>query len=223
MAAGVGLALLGAPATSRAVFEISISAGGPAVVIVDNMPGDSDPTLGSIVAVVPIGPFVADVQIGTSKPLIGGPTVAAMDLGSSVTSSGAGTLTVLLSDTDFTFPGSNPHFVVATSTTSGSPLPATASFTWQSFFDPANVDFGMGGLSTPVQTGFNTVSTSGFLNAPFSITEKLVITTTGRAFVSLDNMADATPAAPEPTGIVMALIAIPTLAGSWLRRRAKSA
>jgi hypothetical protein len=77
---------------------------GAAVVVEDNGPGDSDPTLGLIIYNGPVGPFVVNVTTGITKPVLGSADYAELDI-SSVASTEAqgGTLQISLTDTDYQF------------------------------------------------------------------------------------------------------------------------
>src|SRR6185436_431022 len=122
------------------------------------------------------------VFTGQSKPGVGTPVVATMDLDASVLGGTPEVLTVKLTDTDFPAPfnatGKFNSFIGGTKTSG-----VTATF--QGFADPSNTEFGTAG-ATVCTPGLQTANGTPFestvtdvpcaLSGPFSMT--MVLTTT---------------------------------------------
>src|SRR5690349_4665565 len=104
-----GLSLLSAGGSARAAMMLQVvSSGGPGVVITDNVPPDLDPAVGAIISTYSDSVFSLVTNVGTSKPILGGPGHSEMDLNNfSVDASGPGTLTIMLTDTGFNGLGSS--------------------------------------------------------------------------------------------------------------------
>ena len=85
---------------------VSLNDGATSVIVSDE--GPLDGTLGVVGAVSYNGPvgaaWIVNITSGISKPLVGGPAVATLDLSSQNVTGGAGTLTIQLTDTDFILP-----------------------------------------------------------------------------------------------------------------------
>src|SRR5262245_7181637 len=110
MAALAAIAMLGSAAPARAQFAINILSGATNVTITDNGPGDLNPAVGAITVQSGTGSpaipgFAVNVNVGVSKPILGSPGVAQIDLTYSVTASTGGTIQITLSDTGFVDPG----------------------------------------------------------------------------------------------------------------------
>src|SRR6516225_3776123 len=91
------LTVLSMAQTARADFKIRIEDPSnpslPPITITDNGPGDTNPALGTINFSVQYGGFTIAAETGISKPVVGGPARAEIDLDSfDLTSSGGGTL-----------------------------------------------------------------------------------------------------------------------------------
>ena len=127
------LALL-APAANAAMV-LQISDGATTVITVDNAAGDMDGSAGSILFSGSVGAFTVNFSSGISKSV---PGVADLTVSSSVNSSTGGTLSILLTDTNFASPFGNSIAVsLAGTLTNG-----TVAF--QSYIDNANAEFGQG-------------------------------------------------------------------------------
>ena len=117
---------------------LSLNDGTTSVTIDDGGALDSNPLVGMITYIGPIGNWQASVTTGVSKPLIGGDASAALDLNSvMVTSMGAGQLTIGLMDTDFTLPPQNGPQWLLTSEFGGTTM-GTIQLT--QILDPDNKD-----------------------------------------------------------------------------------
>lgn len=210
-------ALIGAVAAAspvQAAFTLSLSDGiNPSITVADEVAGDANlGTPGSVVAIRNIGAWSTIVSTGTSKPELGGPSL--IDLNSSNTSRGPGTLTLELVDTSFLNPASGLAFRIG-GTTDG-----TVSF--EAFVNTANADPFLGTSITggPVSTlpgpaskpfladRLLSLDLDGTVPYALGIRVTTVHTRSGRSITSFDG---AIVAVPEPgtlgllgTGLVAA-------------------
>ena len=122
-------------ATAAPTMRLSANGGLTWVVVVDNGPLDSNPSVGFISYGGPVGDWVANAETGFGEPLIGSATAPIMDVSSQNVSTQAETLIIQLSDTNFVaFP--NQTFVASINgTTAG-------TVTYTTFRDAGNVLFG---------------------------------------------------------------------------------
>ena len=210
---------------ANAGMMLKISDGiNPTLTIGDNdllNPGDIDPTVGVVTYIGSFGIWQINVTSGTSKPVIGGPAKANLDLLSGLVSSGgAGSLTLELTDTDYLLPA------VWTNVTMISELSATTDGTIQldQSYDPDNSEFAVTTpgndllLSSPslgpgavsdTQTG------SALLVNPFSLTEKVVVTHSAVGdFTSFDVESTVIPV---PGAVLLGMLGL-SVAGIKLRR-----
>jgi hypothetical protein len=98
---GLAFFVLGA-GPARAALVLELSDGTTTVALSDGSALDINPEVGKVSYYGSVGGFLVNLSTGISKPVIGGPDVAALDL-SSFNVSGAPTslLTIRLTDTDF--------------------------------------------------------------------------------------------------------------------------
>jgi protocatechuate 3,4-dioxygenase beta subunit len=154
-------------------LELQIGAGAP-LTIQDNGPNDTQPEVGLIGFFGPIGTYTVSIFIAQSKPIIGSPALATMDVSAAITGGTAATLTMKLTDTDFPVPFSGVG--TFTSSVGGTKTPG-ASVAFQSFLDPANVAFGTGAgacapgaHNTPASPYNSSVSMTCVVTGPYSMT-----------------------------------------------------
>lgn len=217
-------ALLAASAVpSHATLMISLADNhGNSATVTDNGPGDlANPTLGAILSL--FGPatfpdFNFIVATGSSKPAIGSATHAELDLSANVTSLSSGTLTLEVTDTDFTPGAGIPIFLSAI----GGTLGAGSILTDNTFMDCTNVAFGQGtSLSTQSFSGGggfsgNSTSAGSTCSFPFSLTEQITVSLPGGGETT---SFDAQLAIPEPASVAILGMGLLAFAG-LLRRRA---
>jgi hypothetical protein len=141
---------------AKASAELSLSDGTTSVLIMDNMPGDADPTLGSIRFTGTVGAFTGTFGTGTSKPFSGTGTQPqlAFTAPDTTTTNVGGTLTILFGDTDF---GPVQNGIINTHIGGTSiPFPPGANtlslssgqISYQTFMDATNLSLGLGNQLT---------------------------------------------------------------------------
>lgn len=169
--------------TDRAnALTLKLSDGGANTVVI---PGAG----GSVIFIGAVGIFDFNITGGLSSL-----PVPSMDLSSLSRSTGAGTLTISLTDTGFTGAGGLLSFMNSI----GGTLPTAASLTVKTYFDATNTAFGTGTLLTT--QSFGPIAFSGDLSAavgPFaglySLTEIVTITFARAGNASFDSQLQATP------------------------------
>jgi hypothetical protein len=203
--------------TAHAGFVMKLTDGTTTVTIADNGAGDDKPLVtGQILWTGTIGVWDINVDTGLSKPNLGGPTVASMDLSAANHSTRAGTLTISLTDTGFTLPTTGSLLSEIGGTTPG-------SVTLTQIFDPDNSEFAA--LDSTNDTvvaspslgsgAFSWTGTKGIevFASPFSITEVAVINHSGAGYTTFD----ASSVVPVPGAILLGFLGL-SAAGLRLRR-----
>lgn len=255
VAAAVAVAFLfGSASSADAAFRLRVESGtttGPGVVITDNAAGDQSGTVDAIAYSTgvseTIGPFTLSFTLGTKTPgtLVLPGFYEGMDLNNvTITTSGAGTLRLILESDDF---GANtPDGQLLLTNKIGGVLsaPGGSSLTSTSYLSDVSdmPNFGddvspsgaldpipgsgagsIGNLATSVGQTFGpgafsgTVSTVASKTGGYSLYNVITVTFTGAGSVSLDSV---TATSPAPAGLLMALTGVPVLGlGAWIRRR----
>jgi hypothetical protein len=233
MAALAGAAILGMPPPAEAAFKLKMSvAGGPSIEVEDV---NDDGLVGYF---GDLGAFTVNVTVGASKPLLGNPFLADMDITSlNVTTSTGGELTIELTDTGFSvLPTSESRFHLVSSATGNV---FNGSVTFQSIVDmrdngeneftsASDVD-GATVVSTGVQgplsgafgggSPIDSLRTLEYVGTnPFSMTSITTIKLNPYGFSSFDGRTSVMT--PEPSGTALVLAGLPILgAFQWWRRR----
>jgi hypothetical protein len=197
--AALSLLLLGSSPT-QATLRLRLDDGnGNVVAVTDNGAGDINSTVGVVTYAGAVGPnWYLNVSAGTSKPVSGSASSPELDLNTLNYSSGAGSLEVELSDTDFS---SVPpvHFLAAIGGNT------TGTVTYDTWADSGNGAF----AETSALTSQGPFSGLGFnesqtdvqdpLGSPYSLTLDTVITHTAAGQTSFDaKLAGAGSSSPIP-------------------------
>lgn len=133
LAAGLFLAMQGV--ASAGLIGVRLTSGAATVTCIDGDPCDSNASLGAVTFNGAVGVFNVNVTTGISYPLLGTPGLPHIDMNSvNVTSTGAATLDILASQTDYTGPLADTHF-------HGGGTQSNFSSLHQVYFDNANVQF----------------------------------------------------------------------------------
>jgi hypothetical protein len=189
---GLGVLAAGSLAVSATV-QVRLSDGINTVVIADQDVEDLDPTIGVVLYQGPVGPaWVITLSTATSKPVIGSSAAPQMDLTGLNISAGVGTLSIEMTDTDFT--GVGPFVASIGGTTEG-----FVSFaTWT---DAGNAPFGK---TTPLtsqgpfpaisygENATNVIAGTG----PYSLTLQVNVTHTGPGLSGFDAFLYVEPEPP---------------------------
>src|SRR5262245_35831141 len=95
-----------ATAASAQTLQLKLQAGASTIIVLDNAPGDSNPSPGVVTFFGPVGDYTLNIITALSKPVLGSPAHASMDLNVTSFKGGAQpqTLTMSLSDVDFVGP-----------------------------------------------------------------------------------------------------------------------
>jgi hypothetical protein len=218
----VAATILGVPSSARAAFKLSLQEDGGAITQVD-----SEADFTTVTYNATFGDFKVTLYGGSSD---NGITIS--DLGAGVTSIqnsglGAHTLTIYLTQTNYTLPPGNPLNVE--SGLGGSVTTGTVGLTgiFQAYADKNNNEFGMAdytnGPQTATQTGstFDTGSASGEFSraGDYSLTSVATLNISAGGKINVTYHEDVTPT-PAPAGILLVLSALPILGiGTWLRGR----
>ncbi|OGR06754.1 MAG: hypothetical protein A3K23_06500 [Desulfobacca sp. RBG_16_58_9] len=214
-------AVVAFPPAAHATLILSLDDGvALPTIITDQLPGDTNPTLGVVSWSGAIGVWDINVSTGFSKPVLGIPGInAAMDLNSIDHSTGAGTLTIMLTDTDFTIPGAiTPAIMGIGGTTDG-------NVSYSAYFDNTNVPFGVtgviGSLGPLVDAPFsfgaglqNDITTTN----PFSLTQVVTINHDAAGLTSFNAKLNV----PVPATALLLGTGLLGLVGLRYRSRRKS-
>jgi hypothetical protein len=221
-----------APTTAHAAFKLRLSDGvAPPIVVTDGGFGDSNPVVGVITYNGVVGAvWNVNVTTGTSKPIVGGPGIAKLDLNSlNVTTAPGpgGSLTIDLTDTGYATPtGGQPGNLTSAI---GGTTDGTVRLV-QQILDPDNLEFaspldGDEIVATHTFTPFGPGAFSDTVVIPiaavpalYSITETVVITHPANpvtGLVTSFNMESTV--VPVPGAVLLGMLGLGA-AGLKLRR-----
>lgn len=190
-----GVALVGAAGDSHAMLQLSMTSGATTINVNDT---DGD---GALFFNGSIGVFFINVTTGITKPTLGTASNPQMRMSSTLLNSAPGTITLSLTETNFTGDGSLMNFI----TSLGGVTDGTVTLV--AYVDASNTAFGtgtqIGSLSSSGGTygsfsGFD-VSTLG-ITGPYSITLVATVTMNG-AYQSTS--FDSTIKVPEPSSALL--------------------
>jgi hypothetical protein len=218
----VGAFVMVAAQDADAFFKLDLTAGANTVVIQDNMGGDIDPTVGLITYSGTVGAnWNINVTIGSSKPFLGSADNPMMNITSlNATSTAGGTLTIMLTDTDFT--GVVPGFF---SSLNGTLVPGSISL--DTYYDNGNGEFALttqvgniGPLLGPAPVG-DTDSGLASVTPPYSLTMvSNVVHTAGGDRTTFDATISGVP---EPSTLLLLGFGLAGVAGfAWRRKKKQS-
>jgi hypothetical protein len=212
------------------ILELEDLGSGGIITIADGSASDSNALAGVITysGPVPLSIFTVNVTTGVSKPVLGGPTRARMDLNSvNISSPGSGNLRLRLTDTDFlltTQPSPPDHIMTSRigGTTDGNVI-------LNQYLGPNNNQWEMGitpGPQGPLGPGAfsSTTSTTFSLGGgPFSLTEIVDIAHPGGTNITSFDAVSRVEPVPEPTTLLLLGCGLFGLAGyAWRRKKKQS-
>ena len=210
--------------TAHAAMFLTLNDGlGHSVLVGDGSTLDQSAAIGVITYNGNLGGGVWTVNIttGISKPVLGGPNEAKMDLNSvNVSSAGAGNLTIALTDTDFALPQPGASLTSLIGGTSNGTVQLT------SILDPDNSAFAatntlndvslVSPLLGPGVIGSSQVVGIGALPTAFSLTQIVTVTHTAPGQVT---SFDANTVVPVPAAVLLGILGL-GIAGLKLRKYA---
>jgi hypothetical protein len=195
----------------NAIPTLTLSDGiNPPIVVTDGSPMDSSTLAGAVVFTGSLGNFSFTASAGLTKPQAGSASAPSIDLDSIAQATGAGTLTIKFSETDFTaFPGMLTGDVGGTIAPGGS----LTNIVMQNAHNLVTIGpFG----SPPV--GFNGTGSAALIDgAPYSLTQTAILTFgPGGGMTSFD--AAGTVAGVPDGGTTVTMLGIGLLAMGAARR-----
>lgn len=215
--------------TAKAIFTLKLTTGlGATKTVLDGGAGDLDGVVNGVISTTgAVGVFSVNVTTSLSKPVLGSPYLAFMDLNSvNVNAGGADTLLIETSDTDFSILGSPTSLVHFTGAGGTLTAPAGSSIVFSAAVDGGNVLFAydesiltVGPFGPGAYSGTNTTTWSP-TSFPFSMSQKAFIDMKGAGTVSFDH--EHKVLVPEGSSVAMMLMGLGPL-GLILRRRMKKA
>src|SRR5437867_2773172 len=126
----LGASLLQTAATPQLEISDGVTT---TIVVTDEGPMDSNPTVGAITYIGPVGPnWSLNVTTGLTKPAAGSAAAPELDVSTSSTSQAAGNLLIELTDSDFVSSGSAQADIGGTT---------VGTVSYRTFVDPNNVNF----------------------------------------------------------------------------------
>jgi hypothetical protein len=224
----VGTAILGAPTSARATFQLALQEAGVNGGAITVVASGSDFQAGGIFFSGVYGDFTVSILGGTSN---NGATMSNLLSSTTSVTNNDGTgkvLNLYVTQTNYTLPAGSPLVFesgLGGSLIGGSTVGLTGIF--QAYADAGNNAFGTtdftNGPQNATQTGttFDTGSAASLFNraGSYSLTSVASLEINGGGTVNYSDHINVT-ATPAPAGVVLALTGLPFLGiGTWLRRR----
>jgi len=178
----LGAIALGISGAAQAVPTLRLTAGATTVEVADGSVGDLTSDAGAVTYSGAVGSnWTINVSTGLTKPAFGSPQNPFMDLNSINLSQGAGSITLMFSETGFTQLGSAFAAIGGT---------AGSSIEYKTYWSATNALFAMDNLLTSQSFGagaFSGSQSAGIVTGqPYSLTQVVTITHTGRDTSSFD-------------------------------------
>jgi hypothetical protein len=207
--------------TARATLSLKLSNGITSATINDGDAGDSNILSGVITYVGLFGGAIANVDTGISKPIIGSITTPQLHLDGVLVSSGPISLTLMLSDTDFS--GSVGDFFASIGGILGGGLGSNITYSVyrdlsNTLFntDAANLVCSIGPLTLSPLAG-NCANTLG-LDSDYSITLVATLNHTGEGHSSFNAVVKDDARVPEPSAMILVGLGLIGIA-AWSKRK----
>jgi hypothetical protein len=189
--------------------------------ITDGGAGDLNPLSGAVTFIGSFGAAITNIDSGLSKPIIGSITAPELHLDGLLASSGAISLTLMLSDTEFS--GSLGDFFASIGGVLGGGL--GSNITYSVYRDLTNTLFGTGagtlvcsvGPLTASPFGGNCANTLG-LDSNYSITLVAALNHAGEGHSSFNAVAKDDVPVPEPSAMILISIGMIGVA-AWSKRK----
>jgi hypothetical protein len=208
---GVACLLAASMLSAQASALLTVSDGvDPVVSITDNGPGDSSPLSGVIEWSGSLGGWTYDLNVGETMPFLGNALNPQMYLDFTAISSGAGNLTITLSDTGFGPIGNSESVELG----AGGTLASGGSVTVSGLINGSAV-VGFGPLTTSAWND-NATTSVGSLSS-FSLEEEIVLTSGASGGAS---SGSATLVVPEPASMALLMLGTSAL---WVLRKKRTA
>ena len=214
----VSLGIVGVARAIPVGTSLSIFDGvNPVITIDDNLTGDLNPATGELTLSTNVGVWSLSISTGVTKPALGAPKVPIMDLVIQASSTNAGTLQYVFSDTGFT------PFETLNSTVSGHVISGAPTTVNYSVYGDASNNLGAlttqltstGTIPLPVLTTNSGLLSLGSL---FSLSEVVQINASGASAVSVDASLNVSPI-PEPSSVEFTFLGLAFLVVGLVHRR----